>query len=298
MSNIINHQVSFGNQQMLMNGHDTAIMEQLDKLTKQDFMINAKLSGITYYYLPFYNISVTYNAIWSASCGYKKTVASKEYQYKYVNGKRKQVQVPSRKEVTDYRPREGKIKGNFSAFIYAGNQFSHIRHQLESFQIIKNTIIPYSPQNVKNTVVESCCASDNNISQGIHSGIQRSAKSKACSNIPTAEYRNLVVKSTSNSYQKSTILLPIFKISYSYNNSTYNFWHNGSTGDLLAHDTIPDDVNNTDSVYNQYLSFYDGRLKEASDYGKKIRKNYFFVSLIPFFFITIACGSVLSGFFS
>ena len=94
---------------------------QRDVETPDDAILVVEVDGVWMRFIPIYWFTGTFDAGWSASCGYDRQETYTEWVSKYDPDLKKYVKVPETRTriVTDWRPASGRVNGSFSELALA-----------------------------------------------------------------------------------------------------------------------------------------------------------------------------------
>jgi hypothetical protein len=218
------------------------------KHTPDDLLEKAQITETVVSFVPIFLFRGKYKANWSASFGYDRQEAYTAYRT--VNGE--QQAYTAYRTVTDWRPASGVAKGSFAVKVEGGQSVHpNVTYIAESMSL--GTVEPYSAKFVSGFPVGEFNTGPNDafVESGeskVKAVIDYGVKSHAQGNRQrdwrwTAKW----------DWESSTVLVPIAKASFEYEEKSYSVWFNGSDPTIFMSDALPQDQNRKKAIRAGFL---------------------------------------------
>lgn len=218
------------------------------KHTPDDLLEKAQITETVISFVPTFLFRGNYEANWTASFGYDRQEAYTAYRT--VNGE--QQAYTAYRTVTDWRPASGVDSGSFAVKSEGGDS-AHPNAKYIAEGMSLGTLEPFSPKFVSGFPVTEFNRGPNDAfalsgEAKVKAVVDRGVKSHAQGN------RQKDWRWTGKwNWESSTVLVPIAKASFEYEEKSYSVWFDGSNPSIFLGDALPQDQNRKKAIRAGFL---------------------------------------------
>ena len=218
------------------------------KHTPDDLLEKAQITETVISFVPTFLFRGNYEANWTASFGYDRQEAYTAYRT--VNGE--QQAYTAYRTVTDWRPASGVATGSF-AVKSEGGEPSHPNATYLAEGMSLGTLEPYSPKFVSGFPVADFNRGPNDV---FASSGEAKVKAVVDSGVRSHAQGNRQRDWRWNgkwNWESSTVLVPIAKASFEYEEKSYSVWFDGSNPSIFLGDALPQDQSRKKAIRAGFL---------------------------------------------
>lgn len=222
------------------------------KYTPDDILERHTVLSIDRLYRPAFVFKGQFQANWTASFGYER---EETYNVREKNDKGYMVWVTKTRKVTDWQPASGISRGEFCFVGYAGShQTSETGLDLAS--LIEGCKAPLRPWNASYLASTNCegfaLSPKETYERRVVPHVQEDIRETVRNNAQ-GDYQKDWNWTAETSWNNTSLLLPLCRLTFEYDGKTYEFWVDGTNVQRFCGDTLPEDTGKKNAVYRSFI---------------------------------------------